>query len=47
VVIREVPVRFDGPFVLDAAKLKEVGPHRARARDPRAHCARAEQPRDW
>src|SRR5437899_3481846 len=25
VVIREVPVRVDGPFVLDAAKLKEVG----------------------
>ena len=25
VVIREVPVRMDGPFVLDAAKLKEVG----------------------
>ena len=25
VVIREVPVRIDGPFVLDAAKLKEVG----------------------
>ena len=25
VVIREVPVRMDGPFVLDAEKLKEVG----------------------
>lgn len=25
VVIREVPVRMDGPFVLDAGKLKEVG----------------------
>jgi len=25
VVIREVPVRVDGPFVLDAGKLKEVG----------------------
>jgi DNA-binding CsgD family transcriptional regulator len=25
VVIREVPVRMDGPFVLDADKLKEVG----------------------
>jgi DNA-binding CsgD family transcriptional regulator len=25
VVIREVPVRVGGPFVLDAAKLKEVG----------------------
>jgi DNA-binding CsgD family transcriptional regulator len=25
VVIREVPVRMDGPFVLDAVKLKEVG----------------------
>jgi len=25
VVIREVPVRFDGPFVLNAGKLKEVG----------------------
>jgi DNA-binding CsgD family transcriptional regulator len=25
VVIREVPVRIGGPFVLDAAKLKEVG----------------------
>jgi DNA-binding CsgD family transcriptional regulator len=25
VVIREVPVRAGGPFVLDAAKLKEVG----------------------
>ena len=25
VIIREVPVRFDGPFVLNAGKLKEVG----------------------
>jgi len=25
VVIREVPVRMDGPFVLDVEKLKEVG----------------------
>jgi ATP/maltotriose-dependent transcriptional regulator MalT len=25
VVIREVPVRMDGPFVLNAQKLKEVG----------------------
>jgi DNA-binding CsgD family transcriptional regulator len=25
VVIREVPVRMDGPFVLNAGKLKEVG----------------------
>jgi len=25
VVVREVPVRMDGPFVLDAGKLKEVG----------------------
>jgi len=25
VVIREVPVRMDGPFVLDAGKLKEIG----------------------
>jgi DNA-binding CsgD family transcriptional regulator len=25
VVVREVPVRMDGPFVLDADKLKEVG----------------------
>ena len=25
VIIREVPVRMDGPFVLDAEKLKQVG----------------------